>query len=70
MPNDRVTPGHPLHADRKHTRHDGRKAFRHGCHRECHTENQHIEDRRQAADVLDNDDCCNHHDSDHHDDQA
>ena len=70
MPNDRVTPGHPLHADRENSRHDGWKALRYRRHGERHAENQHIENRGQAAHVFNDDDRRNHDDGDDHDHEA
>ena len=67
---DGVPPRHALHADREHGGHDRRQTFRHRRDGERDAENQHVEDRRQAAHVFDEDDRRNHHDRNDHDDDA
>ena len=52
----------------EHGGHHRRQAFRHRRDRERHAEDEHVEDRREAAHVLDEDDRRDHHDGDDDDD--
>ncbi len=65
---DGVSAGHALDADREDRRHDRRQPFGHRGNREGHAKDQHVEDCRQTADVLDEQNRHDHHDGDrdHH----
>ncbi len=67
MADDRIPPRHPLDADREHSRHRRRQAFRDRRDRERHAEDQHVENRREAAHILDNENRRDHQDGDDHD---
>ena len=67
---DRVAARHPLHADGQDRGDHRRQPFRHGGHRQRHTQNQHVEQRRRSLNVLDEEDGRNHHDGNRHDDDA
>ena len=67
---DRVSPSHALHADRQHGGDDGRQSLGDGGDGEGHAENQDMNDRRQPAHILDENQCRDHDDGDDHDDNA
>ena len=54
----------------EHGGHHRRQAFRHRRDRERHAEDQHVEERREPAHVLDEEDRRDHHDGDDDDDDA
>ena len=58
---DRVVPGHSLHAQREYDRQDRRQAFGHCRHGQRHAEQQHGNDVGGTADVRQQQDGDNHH---------
>jgi hypothetical protein len=68
MADDRIALRHALHAERKCGRHHCRQTFGHRGHGEGDTEDEHLEQRREATHVFDQDDRCDHRNGDHDDD--
>ena len=70
MAHDGVALRHALHAERKHRRHHRRQPFGHGRDRQRDAKDEHIEERRKAAHVFDENDRDDHHHGDDDDDEA
>ena len=60
---DGVAPRHALHAEREHGRHHRRQALGHRGDGQRDAQDQHVDERRDAAHLLDEDDRRDHHDA-------
>ena len=70
MAHDGVALRHSLHAQGKHGRDHRRQAFGHRGNRQRYAQDEHFEERRHTANVLDQKNCADHHCGDDDDDDA
>jgi hypothetical protein len=70
MANDRAPARHPGDADRQHRGDDCRQPFRYRGYGEGDAQNQHVQERGNAANVFDDDDRRNHDHGNDDDDHA